>query len=286
MKLRDYEFKSIFNELKGIYPTLKLEFKEDTSDDGYDEIRIVYDGSSIFNEEKIEVTSNIVSFIETYGYKMSNPLCIYLSFKVKKGEQIDFRKFEWTNDGKQSRPITTIKDMNDYIGEQNLSYIRIKTEFVGFEALEGDYMEQIKDLQNMFDGKDGYKLMSEEEIFSKFLNKCPVFEYEGNIYWLYGGNYNKDIVNGNYTLITKIAGKMKVVGGCKIKLYSTKYRMEEIFILPKYRKKGYSLVLNKFIQEKTGLAYDTGGDRTKLGFYQMLRNKRVLKYESFVNKMY
>jgi hypothetical protein len=217
---------------------------------------------------------------------MSNPLCIYLSFKAKKGEQVDFRKFGRSNDEKQSRTITTIEDMNDYIGEQNLSYIRIRAEFVGFEALEGDYMDEIKDLQNMFDGKVGYKLMSEEEIFSRFLNRYPVFEYEGNIYWLCGGNYNKDVVNGKYTLITKIAGKIKVVGGCKIKLYSTKYRMEEIFILPKYRKKGYSLVLNKFIQEKTGRAYDTGGDRTKLGFYQMLRNKRVLKYESFVNKMY
>ncbi len=27
MKLRDYEFKSIFNELKGIYPNLNLELK-------------------------------------------------------------------------------------------------------------------------------------------------------------------------------------------------------------------------------------------------------------------
>jgi hypothetical protein len=284
MELRDYHFKSIFNKLKGTYPTLNLEFKD--SNLGNDKIIINYDGNSVFDEDKVEIVSKIVNFIETYGYKMNNPLVIYLFFK-KNENPIDFRKFMRINDGKVSRIITSIDDMNDYIGEENLSYISIGCSFVGFQGLEGDYLDQIRDLQNMFDGKRGFRLMTEEEIFSKFLNTSPEFEYEGNTYWLYGGGNNKkDIVSGTYYLITKIRGKVKVVGGCKITLYPTKYRMQEIFILPKFRKKGYSLVLNKFIQEKTGLNYDTGGDRTQLGFYQMLRNKRVLKYESFINKLY
>jgi hypothetical protein len=235
--------------------------------------------------DKLPSYDELVNFIETYGYKMGNPLSIYLNFRLKRGNQIDFRKFMRVNDGKISNSIQSIKQMNNYIGEENLSYISIKCGFVGFEALEGDYLDQIKDLQYMFDGKKGYKSITEEEIFSKFLNTFPEFEYQGNTYWLYGA-YKKDIVSGKYYLITKIGGKIKVVGGCKITLYPTKYRMEEIFILPKFRRNGYSLVLNKFIQEKTGLNYDTGGDRTQLGFYQMLRNKRVLKYESFINKMY
>jgi hypothetical protein len=284
MELRDYHFKSIFNKLKGTYPTLNLEFKD--SNLGNDEIIINYDGNSDFDEDKVEIVSKIVNFIETYGYKMGNPLFINLFFK-KNENAIDFRKFIRVNDGKFSRSINSINGMNDYIGEENLSHISIKCSFGSFQGLQGDYLDQIRDLQNMFDGKKGYRPITEEEIFSKFLNTSPEFEYEGNTYWLYGGGNNKkDIVSGTYYLITKIRGKVKVVGGCKITLYPTKYRMQEIFILPKFRKKGYSLVLNKFIQEKTGLNYDTGGDRTQLGFYQMLRNKRVLKYESFINKLY
>ena len=285
MKLRDYHFKSIFNKLKETYSTLNLVFKEDTFGDGHDEIKIMYDGNGVFDEDKLEIVSEIVSFIETYGYKMGNPLVIYLNFRLKRGEQIDFRRFMRLDSGKTSNAIQSIKQMKNYIGEENLSYISIKCSFGSFQGLQGDYLDQIKDLQDMFDGKDGYKLMTEEEIFSKFLNTFPEFEYQGNTYWLYGA-YKKDIVSGKYYLITKIGGKIKVVGGCKITLYPTKYRMEEIFILPKFRRKGYSLVLNKFIQEKTGLNYDTGGERTQLGFYQMLRNKRVLKYESFINKLY
>ncbi len=82
MKLRDYHFKNIFNKLKGTYPTLNLVFKEDTLGDGHDEIKIMYDGNSVFDEDKLEIVNELVSFIETYGYKMGNPLLIYLNFRL------------------------------------------------------------------------------------------------------------------------------------------------------------------------------------------------------------
>jgi hypothetical protein len=85
-------------------------------------------------------------------------------------------------------------------------------------------------------------------------------------------------------LVVKVGDESPKVVGC-IDFYTrrTSYQTDTILILPKYRGKGYSKVMDEYIIEKTGLKYSTNLTLTKDGFFKMRANKKILPWESFVN---
>lgn len=59
----------------------------------------------------------------------------------------------------------------------------------------------------------------------------------------------------------------------------------KVYTLPNFRRKGYSFILHKFIQDKTGMKYDTKLEFTKSGFLHMLSNRKKILSEKLNKKM-
>lgn len=99
-------------------------------------------------------------------------------------------------------------------------------------------------------------------------------------------NINPGSTN-SMALVVKVGDESpKVVGCIDFYTWKTSYETDTILILPKYRGKGYSKVMDEYIIEKTGLKYSTNLTLTKDGFLKMRANKRILPWESFILKKY
>lgn len=56
--------------------------------------------------------------------------------------------------------------------------------------------------------------------------------------------------------------------------------VNKVYTLPKFRRRGYSFILHKFIQDKTGMKYESNLEFTKSGFLHMLSNRERIVSES------
>lgn len=61
--------------------------------------------------------------------------------------------------------------------------------------------------------------------------------------------------------------------------------VNKVYTLPSFRRKGYSYILHKFIQDKTGMKYDSDLEFTKKGFLHMISNRnKIISERIFVKK--
>ncbi len=281
----DYSFESLFNKVKLDFPEFNIKFKEQ-----YDKMIIEFDGKEEFTSDIINKIKKIIQFLKDNYYEIKNPLNIIVKFK---SNSVVY------NSGTL---IENEDDLLKLIGKKDLLSIEFECRFADANSLN-KYTSVIREIQRDItsvnnlpfntalkdkngsfiydDGRIKYKY----ETFDVMLQYCPNFNYEGKEYWFLNSslyNQSKSIKEheSNY-LVTKINNTYKIIGLIKVLFKDKKYSISEIFILPTFRRKEYSFIMNKFVQEKTGLNYSTDSFKTKLGHYQMIRNKRLLKYESF-----
>ena len=284
MKTKEFYFSEIFDKLKKSYPEFKIEFIADEIE-GNDIITFKFNGKIEFDSELADKFNRILEFLKQNHYEINNPLDIKIAFAISKSDDVDYKvwsKVGWERPYHKYKKLNTTENFSQFIGENNLLFVSFGCSFAEPDSLN-EYIGCIRDFKKDID------FLSETSRIAKLenmLNRAPHFIENGNEYWFINpSNVDNKIKPGLNFFISKKNGKIVTIGAFKVSFSSTSYSIGEIFIIPKFRKKGYSLLINKFIQENTNLLYNTKNFKTRLGHYQMIRNKRLLKYESFLIKI-
>ena len=286
MKTKDFYFSEIFDKIKKLYPDFNIEFVPDEVD-GNDKINFNFDGKVEFDSKLADKFNEILEFLKQNHYEINNPLNVKIAFAISKSDDVNHKfwsKVDWQRPYHKYRNLNATRNFSQFIGENNLLLVSFQCAFAPSDSLDDDYKEDIRDFKKEIDFlSDASRVVKLEEM----LNKAPRFTENNNEYWFLNSRNTGggEIKPGLNFFVSKKNDKIVIIGAFKLSFSSTSYSIGEIFIVPKFRKKGYSLLINKFIQENTNLLYNTKNLKTRLGHYQMIRNKRLLKYESFLIKL-
>jgi len=284
----NYSFKTLFNKIKSDFK--EFNFKFDDEDESNEIIIVKFDGEEEFTSDIADKTIEMINFLKENHYEIGNPLNIVVKFKKNSNVYNSGTTVESEDDllkliGKKnliSIEIECLFSPSDSINYSNaVSDLRYIQRNINNSKIIGFFSSALKNEKGKYIFNDG-KLVYKYKTFNEMIEDCPSLNYNGKEYWFLNSKLNKQIQeHAPNFLVTKINDIYKIVGYIKVIFMDTKYSIDEIYVSPTFRKKGYSLIMNIFVQEKTGLIYSTKSYKTKLGHYQMIRNKRVLKYESF-----
>jgi hypothetical protein len=275
--------KKIFNEIVKNLPEQKIKFSTDSNGE------IILEFERILTTDDVESIKYIINTLTKNHYSLNSSLFVKY-----------FSKEKLSNSNRSE-----IKLAGEFAGVF-FDYIRqLKNDKLlnseGEElSLEGKYIRIIKFVESwrkISRNKESYIkseiLYWQRKIDSDItiLDSLPT-KIEGDTQcWFIINSTREDfdlnIHSMNQLLLVVKKGRIvnKVVGYIDFRSQETKYWTETTFVLPQYRKRGFSKFMDLFIQERTGLNYATDLDFTKQGFLKMIGNKKILKYESFISKI-
>jgi hypothetical protein len=240
----------VFLQLKKKFPQIKFEIKKESGEFGMNYvINLIFPKSQIITNEDLNLIQSVLEVFKIYHFELSNVLEMnaYLS-----------KKFV-TN-------IGDIEKLNHLIGKK-INRISFSESYLELDEDEVINMKSaLKSLQNLIDEDENFL-----EVFENYIINGYECWFEGEI----------EPSHSYLSLIVKIDEKKHAVSRIHFYVTKTKFTVISVYTLPKFQKRGFASILHKFIQDKTGLNYDTNLDLTKSGFRNMVSNKQKLKYEKF-----
>lgn len=252
------------------------------------QIFIEYD--KIFDDRDCNEIIEIVNIFESEDYKLGKTVVLsyYSPNKILMSDYIPTNYKLFTNiidKVKDGVFYSSWNDVIDLIGKKIVK-IELSEDWCEIDPIAVRSMSKtIKHQQSLINSNPNYlddydtKIDGNSQFwFITDLTKNPTIKKGYKDFNINPGSTN------TMALVVKVGDESPKVVGC-IDFYTrkTSYQTDTILILPKYRGKGYSKVMDEYIIEKTGLKYSTNLTLTKDGFFKMRANKKILPWESFVN---
>lgn len=211
--------------------------------------------------DTIENIKKVFNILKKYGF--SHTYNYELIFRdLKKSYYFRFERIE----GMLGKSITSINIEYDFSTNKDwINEYKEKIKAVDYQ------LKNNPDYINNFYNYDNYYFLIKDDRSGKLLNGADI--ERGKPYFIYLGK--------------EISGEIKILSIIRFfipKNYNS-FVVDKVYTLPGFRRKGYSSILHKFIQDKTGMKYDSDLEFTKSGFLHMLSNREKILSEKLNKKM-
>lgn len=259
--------RKIFTKLKN---NLKqFDFELESSSSNYT-IKLTPKKDMIVDDESIKIFKDFFKILEDEGVLNISDVMIQFGKKISRSK--------WATTPWKCQSFNSESDLKKIIGEK-IHLVEIFVELADLEYHEtNNHKRNIDYIQNFLDNNTDllYNIELNVKKDIKIGNTSCLVErilHNDQNFWIV--EYDSKLI-----LVTEIENKLTAVSSIRYTLSAESFYVVSVYTLPGYRRKGFSFILHKYIQDKTGLKYNTRLSLTKSGLGHMLSNRKKLISEN------